>query len=179
MNIQELCDRYSLKNRQSIYEWAKALDIKFDKNNSNKSYATSEQIELFDQLSEHLKNGNTLKSFSPLVKTTVSFPSDTVNLSADSVGYSVNQLPDTVTFIHLVTAIASLKSPISHHEELEKACINNWLLSTSEIKQLGFSVSCKNGKTYCDRGCWRFIKVGKVGHESSWKVSKLLREYSP
>jgi len=175
MNIQELCDRYLLKSRQSIYEWAKALNIKLGKDESNKVYATPEQVELFDELSEHLKAGNSIKSFTPLVKTVVSFSPDVVSLSADT----ITEPSHSSDLVDLVNAIASLKSPISHHEELEKACINNWLLSTSEIKQLGFSVSCKNGKAYCDRGCWRFIKVGKVGHESSWKVSKLLREYSP
>ena len=174
MNIQELCDRYSLKNRQSIYEWTRALDIKFPKDDSNKSYATPEMIELFDELSEHLKAGNSIKSFTPLVKTTVSFSPDTVSRSIDTIT-EPNQNSDLVD---LVNAIASIIKPypgLSRHEELEKAAVNGWILSTSELNSIGFKVSCKNGFNFCDRGCWRFTKSGKIGHESAWSVQKITK----
>jgi hypothetical protein len=53
MNINQLCDRYSLKSRQSIYDWCKALKVKLSRDDDNKSYAPPELIELFDQLAEH------------------------------------------------------------------------------------------------------------------------------
>ena len=171
MNIQELCDRYSLKNRQSIYEWTRALDIKFPKDDSNKSYATPDQIDLLDQLSEHLKAGNSIKSFSTLVKTTVSPSPDTVSFPL----YTFIEPSQSNDLIYLASAIASLKSPISNYEELEKACINKWILSTSDIKRLGFIANCKTGEDYCDRGCWRFVKAGKIGRESAWSVQKITK----
>ena len=171
MNIQELCDRYSLKSRQSIYEWTKALNIKLGKDESNKVYATPEQVELFDELSEHLKAGNSIKSFTPLVKTTVSFSPDTVSRSIDT----ITEPSQSNDLIYLASAIASLKSPISNYEELEKACINKWILSTSDIKKLGFVISCKSGEDFCDRGCWRFVKAGRIGRESAWSVEKITK----
>lgn len=171
MNIQQLCDRYSLKNRQSIYEWTRALDIKFPKDDSNKSYATPEQIDLLDQLSEHLKAGNSIKSFTPLVKVTVSPSPDTVSFPLDT----FTEPNHSNDLIDLVNAIASLKSPISNYEELEKAVINKWILCTSDIKKLGFIISCKSGEDFCDRGCWRFVKAGRIGRESAWSVQKITK----
>lgn len=77
MNIQELRDRYGLKTRQSIYSWCKAANITLAKDEKNRNYATPEQIAIFDQLSQHLADGGTLKNFSPALTTTI----ETVNLS--------------------------------------------------------------------------------------------------
>jgi hypothetical protein len=171
MNINELLNRYSLKNRQSIYEWTRALNIKFPKDDSNKSYATPEQIDLLDQLSEHLKSGNSIKSFSPLVKTTVSPSPDTVSFPLGT----FTEPSQSSDLVDLVNAIASLKSPISNYEELEKAANNKWILSTSDIKRLGFIANCKSGEDFCDRGCWRFVKAGRIGRESAWSVEKITK----
>ncbi|MFM7571547.1 MAG: hypothetical protein ACKO4S_00175 [Snowella sp.] len=187
MNIQQLCDRYSLKTRQSIYDWAKALDIKLLRDNSNKSYASDEMIEQFDQLSEHLKEGGTLKNFTPLVKTTtVNPPLDTVSPSLDTVNFpidNVSQPLDTITessqsndLIDLVNAIASVIKPqsvLSHHRELEEAAREGWVLSSAELTALGFRPVCKSGEDFCDRGCWRFIKAGKLGRGQGWLVDKI------
>jgi len=174
MNISELCDRYSLKSRQSIYEWCKALGIKLAKDDSNKAYATPEMIEKFDELSEHLKAGNSIKSFTPLVKTTVSQPLDNVSRSLDT----ITEPSHNSDLVDLVNAIASIVKPspgLSRHEELEKAAANGWILSTSELNSIGFKISCKNGFNFCDRGCWRFTKSGKIGHESAWSVEKITK----
>ena len=180
MNIQELCDRYSLKSRQSIYDWCKALNVKLSRDDDNKSYAPPELIELFDQLAEHLKEGGTLKNFTPLVKTTtVNQPLDTVNFPIDN----VSQPLDTITesshnsdLVDLVTAIASILKPqsvLSHHRELEEAAREGWVLSSSELTALGFRPVCKSGEDFCDRGCWRFIKAGKLGRGQGWLVDKI------
>jgi predicted RND superfamily exporter protein len=183
MNIQQLCDRYSLKTRQSIYDWAKALDIKLAKDDSNKSYATPEMIEKFDELSEHLKEGGTLKNFTPLVKTTVNQPLDTVNYPLDTTLDTVNHELDTLTepsynsdLVEMVTAIASILKPqsvLSHHRELEEAAREGWVLSSAELTALGFRPVCKSGEDFCDRGCWRFIKAGKLGRGQGWLVDKI------
>jgi hypothetical protein len=174
MNIQQLCDRYLLKNRQSIYEWARALNIKFEKDDSNKSYATPEQIDLLDQLSEHLKSGNSIKSFTPLVKVTVSQPPDTVSFPLDTIA-EPNHNSDLVDLVNAIASIIKPNPGLSRHEELEKAAANGWMLSTSELNSIGFKASCKNGFNFCDRGCWRFTKSGKIGHESAWIVQKITK----
>ena len=142
MNITELCDRYSLKSRQSIYEWCKALGIKLNKDDSNKAYATPEQINLFDELSEHLKAGNSIKSFTPLVKTVVSQPLDNVSRSLDTIT-EPSQSNDLIDLVNAIAAVIKPNPGLSRHEELEKAVANGWILSTSELSGIGFKVSCK------------------------------------
>ncbi|MEY3067522.1 MAG: hypothetical protein RLZZ532_4314, partial [Cyanobacteriota bacterium] len=57
MKIKELQERYGLKTRQSIYDWIKAGKIVLPKDDRGHAYATPEQIEVLDQLVEHLKQG--------------------------------------------------------------------------------------------------------------------------
>ena len=65
MYIQELCDRYGIKSRKSLYSRLNGLGIKLAKKN-NKSYATEEQIALLDQQNEHIKNGGSIDNFEPV-----------------------------------------------------------------------------------------------------------------
>ena len=62
LSVAELCDRYEIKSRKSLYSRTNALGITLDKD-GNKSVATEEQVKLLDQQNEHLKNGGTLKNF--------------------------------------------------------------------------------------------------------------------
>ena len=66
MKIKELQERYGLKTRQSIYDWIKAAKFELAKDERGHAYATLEQIEVLDQLAEHLKQGGTLGSFTPV-----------------------------------------------------------------------------------------------------------------
>ncbi|NET45977.1 MAG: hypothetical protein F6K15_30620 [Okeania sp. SIO2B3] len=69
------------------------------------------------------------------------------------------------------------KSPIWYHDELEKAAIGGWLLSTSEVKHLiGVKPYCQKGSNIYTRGSWQFIKSGKIGGASAWRVLKLNQE---
>ena len=65
MFVKELCDRYGIKSRKSLYtrlDGLKAKGISADlPKDGNKSYATKEQIFFLDQLDEHLKDGGTIK----------------------------------------------------------------------------------------------------------------------
>ncbi|PAX56144.1 hypothetical protein CK510_10570 [Brunnivagina elsteri CCALA 953] len=56
---------------------------------------------------------------------------------------------------------------------LERAQSANWLLTSEEIEQLiGVKPKCEAGKEIFQRGCWIFTKVGKMGLQTAWKVSK-------
>jgi hypothetical protein len=185
MNISELRDRYGLKTRQSIYDWCKAAKITLAKDEKKRAYATPEQIEVFDQLSEHLANGGTLKNFSPILATTietVNQPIDTsidiLETSIDTVNHALDtplELSKVNDLVNLVQAIANLTTkpdPLSHHRALEEARRNDWILTSGEIERL-LGVAIRTKGDYCERGCWRFTKVGRVGREQGWRVSKI------
>ncbi|NES01806.1 MAG: hypothetical protein F6K22_02565 [Okeania sp. SIO2F4] len=67
-----------------------------------------------------------------------------------------------------------VQSPLWYHEELEKAAVGGWLLSTAEVKQLiGVKPYSKKGSNTYTRGSWQFIKVGKIGGATAWQVQKI------
>ena len=178
MNIQELRDRYGLKTRQSIYDWCKAANITLAKDEKNRAYATPEQIELFDQLSQHLADGGTLKNFSPALTTTIETvnhsidtPLDTVNHALDT-PLELSQVNDLINLVQAIAAITTKPDPLSHHRALEEAMRNDWVLTSGELERL-LGVSIRTKGEYCDRGCWRFTKAGRIGREQGWRVSKI------
>lgn len=181
MKIKELQERYGLKTRQSIYDWIKAAKLELAKDERGHSYATPEQIETLDQLSEHLKAGGTLSSFTPVSTPKIYTPTDTIIDTHDpSTVYqivdTVNSAEDTpmVVLERLVGAIASNiqpRSPLWFHEELEKAADLGWVLSSSDVEAL-IGVKPK-GNTY-QRGGWEFVRAGKIGNQGAWKVKKAL-----
>lgn len=90
-------------------------------------------------------------------------------LTGDEVSISVPA--PTSSFIQLVHEIAAaLRSdanPIEHWFSLERAAMSNLLLSSMEIKQL---IGVKPAGDRFTRGSFTFIKSGKIGSQSAWKV---------
>ncbi|MBT9315903.1 hypothetical protein [Leptothoe spongobia] len=64
-------------------------------------------------------------------------------------------------------------NPLWYMDVLERAATAQWLLTTDEIEQLiGVKPKCySKDKTY-QRGTWTFMKVGKLGAQTAWKVTK-------
>ncbi|MGF1523879.1 MAG: hypothetical protein ACFBSF_16295 [Leptolyngbyaceae cyanobacterium] len=63
--------------------------------------------------------------------------------------------------------------PLWYLEVLEQACTANWQLTTEEVEQLiGVKPHCHRDETVYQRGNWRFTKVGKLGGQTAWQVSK-------
>ena len=60
-------------------------------------------------------------------------------------------------------------NPISHWENLQKAADHEWLLSTSEVKEL---IGVKPRGSPFVRGAFKFTKCGKIGKQSAWSVEK-------
>ncbi len=182
MNIQQLCERYGLKTRQSIYERINQLGITLAKK-GNKSYATPEQVELLDQLNEYMKVGGTLKTFVPTIATTPEV--DTVSVEVDNyldtVSPDIDSLlesPQVDGLVRLIEAISAINKTstsdskpdtLAHYRQLEEAIAHNWTLTTSEIEEL-LGVKPK-GETFT-RGCWVLSRAGTIGREVAWKVSK-------
>jgi hypothetical protein len=191
MYVKELLERYSLSSRKSLYSRLEAADIKLPKDDDGKGYATEEMIQELDDLDKHLKNGGTLKNYTPVTSvathpepfknghlldmTTQTTQATTQVTTQPITQISREELLDIIEI--LGTAIASRLQPvdpIAYNESLEKAQENNWILSTSEVKQLiGVKPSCPYNKNTFTRGSWAFTKAGKVGSQIGWKVKKI------
>ena len=167
MQIADLMERYKLNSRQSLYARFKSLGLSLEKGERGKIDASPEQVELLDELDEHLKKGGSLKNFLPSVNSVVVGNLESVE---DRVSTEQQMLE------MLVGAIASNlqpRSPLWHHEELEKAAAGGWLLTSREVKELiGVKPKCGKGSDRFIRGCWSFVKAGKVGGAVGWRVEK-------
>ena len=172
MEIAELMERYNLNSRQSLYARFKSLGLSLEKGERGKIDASPEQVELLDELDEHLKKGGSLKSFLR--------PTETVALSDGQLeldGGALEVAPEQQLLEMLVGAIAANlqpRSPLWYHSELEKAAAGGWLLTSKEVKELiGVKPYCKRGTDIFTRGCWQFSKAGKIGAALAWLVEKV------
>ena len=79
LTVSQLCDRYNLNSRKSLYTRLKGVGIEELTKKNNKSIATEEQIKLLDQQHEHLKNGGTIRNFVPTTRAEVTALKDTAS----------------------------------------------------------------------------------------------------
>lgn len=187
MNVQELCDRYDIKSRKSLYSRLDGLGITLAKD-GNKSYATDEQVKLLDQQDEHLKNGGTLKNFVPTAIAEVTVDNTSQNLDTTSIvettQHNTQLSTQSILLGDIVKAVSSAiaekmtpPDPLWYLGRLEIARASGWELTTSQVKELiGVQPSCKQGKKTFRRGSFVFVKTGKIGNQTSWKVQKVTDE---
>jgi hypothetical protein len=170
VKIKELMERYNLKTRQSLYNRINHLGLTLAKDERGAADATPEQLELLDQLNDHLAlSGATMEGFSPFMSSAIApiqSSLDTVKLSLDKRGENDIMLE----FVELLTQkMQPARSPLWHHGELERAYEAGWLLTSKEVQQL---IGVKPIGDVFDRGCWRFVRSGKIGVQTAWRVEK-------
>ena len=57
--------------------------------------------------------------------------------------------------------------------ELEQAQDQGWMLTTAEIqKSIGVKPTASKGTSTYQRGSFIFIKAGKIGSQTAWRVTK-------
>lgn len=80
------------------------------------------------------------------------------------------------SLVKLETILASrlqASNPLWYMEILEKAEASNWILTTDEVEQLiGIKPQCHHDETSYQRGSWIFMKAGKIGPQTGWRVQK-------
>ncbi|MEN9517808.1 MAG: hypothetical protein RLZZ381_396 [Cyanobacteriota bacterium] len=184
LGVQELCDRYDIKSRKSLYSRLDGLGITLAKD-GNKSYGTDEQVKLLDQQDEHIKNGGTIKNFVPTTHAEVTVHNTSPNPGISSIVETTQHTPQLNTQSVLLGDIAKAVSsaialkmtppdPLWYLGKLEIARASGWELTTSQVKELiGVKPSCKQGKKTFKRGSFIFVKTGKIGNQTSWKVQKV------
>ena len=192
LGVQELCDRYNIKSRKSLYSRLDGLGITLAKD-GNKSYATDEQVKLLDQQDKHIKNGGTIKNFVPTTHAEVTVHDTTTQHSQNN---DISSIVETtlhntqlstqsesmqVLLGDIAKAVSSAiaekmtpPDPLWYLSRLETARASGWELTTSQVKELiGVKPSCKQGKKTFRRGSFIFVKSGKIGNQTSWKVQKV------
>lgn len=177
--VAALLDRYNL-GKQAVYNRIDALDIKTFKQ-GNKSYITASDVELLDQLHDHISAGGKMDDFkSPLVEL-VNSPLDRLDTSSRQVdrllpttGQPDLALGEVVQLVEAIARHLRPADPLQHLKELELAATSGWLLSSSEVEGLiGYKPRVKKGEQQFTRGSFCFVRSGKIGNQSAWKVVRV------
>lgn len=105
----------------------------------------------------------------------------------DSIDSPAARLPQRQIELHLETIAGALTkisetltarsqpptNPLWYMEVLERAYTGNWVLTSNEIHHLiGVQPTCPHGSEFFQRGCWLFVKAGKLGTQTAWRVKK-------
>jgi hypothetical protein len=174
--VSELPSRFNI-SKQAIYNRLDSVGIRPSKV-GKRAFITAEQLQALDRLHEHILEGGSMvelsnsqvdsmdRSSGRLVKSTIG----QVDLSIESSELFLDRVEALVKSIAITLPT---RSPLWYIAELEKAQIEGWLLTTSEIQELiGVRpMTAKLGLTY-QRGCFTFTKAGKIGSQTAWKVTK-------
>jgi len=154
--VSDLRERYGLSSRQSVYDRMKALNIE----PVVRGKISAEQLKQMDKLDEHLKKGGTLSNF-----------------GIGTTQIQIDTSPIVAELTKLVEAIAPTPNPpepLQGLEELEKAAEKGWLLTTEQVQQLlGVKPKVKGSDRTFTRGSFSFVKSGKIGSQTAWKVVKV------
>ncbi len=173
-----------------------AFQSRRDKEAKPTQGGTDEQIKEIERLKERLSQLKANLATSETTQLQASVPesppkpkmdlAETTSGSEPTIAPSPPQL-DLVGIDKRLTAIAEslakladilasrlpVPDPLWHMEVLERACAANWIVTTEEVKQLiGVKPECRAGENSFQRGGWNLIKVGKIGSQTAWRVTK-------
>jgi hypothetical protein len=98
-----------------------------------------------------------------------------INRHLETIAGALSRLGETLT-----SSVQPPADPLWYMEVLERAYAGNWILTSGEIEKLiGVKPSCSKGSESFQRGSWIFIKAGKVGGQTGWRVNKENEARSP
>jgi len=195
LTIKDFESRYNV-TRSNIYNRINGLKEKGypmePEKQGGKSVFNADQIALMDSLDSYIKGGGTIGNFSelerPVGQTELSYKTQ----DTQSKLKPADPAPLTFGMGAMIEAIASkvlsildlrqteqptpqhtppAADPLANLKALQEACDQGWLLSSSQLAPL-VGLKSIHGKEF-DRYGFKFVKVGKNGAESAWKVEKV------
>jgi hypothetical protein len=108
----------------------------------------------------------------PAATVSPSVPGDT--LLNQRIAEHLGAIADSLAKLDEVLASRMQASdPLWYMDVLERARASNWVLTTEEVEQLiGVKPHCPGDEDSYQRGCWVFVKSGKIGLQTAWRVQK-------
>ncbi|MBE9103260.1 hypothetical protein [Vacuolonema iberomarrocanum] len=108
----------------------------------------------------------------PAVASTVPSPSHE-QAGSQAIAAGLNAIAVALQQLTQTLAVPRSPHPLWYLEVLERAYKDNWQLTTEDVEQLiGVKPHCHKDETVYRRGNWCFTKVGKLGGQTAWEVSK-------
>lgn len=194
LTIKDFESRYGVA-RSNIYNRIKGLTDKGyhmePEKQGGKSVFNADQIGLMDALDSHLKTSGTIADFGASDRPTGQIEPSYRTQDTQAKLKPADPAPATFGMGAMIEAIASkvvsildlrqseqptpqippsAADPLANLKALQEACDRGWLLSSSQLAPL---IGLKNlhGKKL-ERYGFKFVKTGKNGAESAWKVEK-------
>lgn len=179
MSISEYCDRFNIKSRSTLYtriNGLKAKGINTDLITKDGKSCIPEALQQeLDSLHQHLKSGNNIGSYQPLSKVEVLPPENrTAQYNRAGQLHSTTEQQYFLVTPELIQelAIAVTKNlkpldPFWHVDRLRMLARFNIEITTKELRSL---IGIKPKGERFNRGSFEFVKVGKIGSQSAWKV---------
>ena len=177
IRVSQLPSRYGIA-RSAVYTRLKDLQIEPIKE-GRKAYVNNEQLQLLDDLHEHISRGGVTNDFLQQKGqkfTPVSSSEESSVLVQDSPGQVFPlQAGALVAVLEAIVKRLAPSSPLSYLRDLEEAYEKGWLLSTSELANL-LKLSPKTIVSYGDsfeEAGFVFTRYGKRKRgEIAWLVDK-------
>jgi hypothetical protein len=104
-------------------------------------------------------------------------PLDTIDTTSGLGGNNVEVLVNLIAgaVSQTIASTVQQRSPLWYMSELEQAEAQGWMLTTAEIQQLiGVKPTAAKGTSIYQRGSFAFVKAGKIGSQTAWRVTKHL-----
>ncbi|MGL5922177.1 hypothetical protein [Chroococcidiopsis sp.] len=175
VSITKLEKRYSIA-KSVLYDRMNALGIKPEKI-GNRSYLSGEQLQLLDELQEHMKSGGSLAMFADRISKQTAEQSNMM-----VAGQTTEQSTEQSALLRIVTAslldrqpAPTTLDPFENRRKLKEIAEEGWHISTSELLPLlGLkSIPPLDDHNRFTRMGFVFWKVGKVGREYEWRITKV------
>jgi len=165
--VGDLPTRYNI-GKQAMYNRLESLGIKPEKI-GNRSFITAEELSRMEALHAHILAGGTMTGFLGSQPTPGELSTRPVGTGAVSTGHDT----DFLSLIETIAKALNPTDPLSHLANLERASEKGWLLTSAQVKQLiGVKPTVRKDETELVRGSFAFVKAGKIGGQSAWKVLK-------
>jgi hypothetical protein len=162
--VAALQDRYGIGQAQ-VYNRMEKLGIK----PVQRGKVSAEQVDQLDKYDEFLKTGGVTFSNESGITISNGIPLEKAHALEDANLATINQLSQLVEKLAFFI-LEKKRSPLTAFEELEKAQASGWLLPSSIITEI---IGVRPRGEEFERGSFKFHKIGKLGRESSWLVTKV------
>lgn len=92
-----------------------------------------------------------------------------INRHLETIAGALTKISETLT-----PSAQPPTDPLWYMDALERAAAGKWVLTSEEIKHLvGVQPNCAKESDSFQRGCWVFVKAGKLGSQTAWRVKKV------
>jgi hypothetical protein len=92
-----------------------------------------------------------------------------INRHLETIAGALTKISETLT-----PSAQPPTDPLWYMDALERASAGKWILTSEEVKHLiGVQPTCAKESDSFQRGCWVFIKAGRLGSQTAWRVKKV------